>query len=293
MDHRYGGTESVIEVKGISKTYGDKQNRFMVLDNVSFSLAEGVSVAIVGKSGSGKSSLVHAMSGLAKPELGQVFIDGYDILQLTQKQIDLFRLTQMGFIFQSFFVQSDQTCYDNVSLPLEILGVPIEKRQELVDGALKAVGLLDKKMVAAGNLSGGQKQRLAVARAIVNRPKILFADEPTGNLDTVTGKAIEELLFWCNKTYGMTLIIVTHDHELAIKCDIQIMIRDGKVASMTHHGQDVPLPEAVSRRLIKTRVVSAAKKLAKRLLPVKVTSRGAMPIHVRHPEHAGGRHYEN
>lgn len=280
----------MIEVKGVSKTYGDKHNRFMVLDNISFSIPEGASVAIVGKSGSGKSSLVHAMSGLARPELGQVIIDGYDILQLTQKQIDLFRLTQMGFIFQSFFVQTNQTCYDNVSLPLEILGVPADKRAELVEGALKAVGLIDKKLVLAGNLSGGQKQRLAVARAIVNRPKILFADEPTGNLDTVTGEAIEELLFWCNKTYNMTLIIVTHDRELAEKCDMQIVIRDGKVASMTHHGEAVPIPEAVSRRVIQTRVVDAAKKVARRLLPVKIMSRGSALIPVRHGH---GRQHED
>ena len=278
----------MIEVKGISKTYGDKLNRFMVLDNVSFSLPAGASVAIVGKSGSGKSSLVQAMSGLAKPELGEVIIDGYDILQLTQKQVDLFRLTQMGFIFQSFFVQSDQTCYENVSLPLEILEVPFGKRQQLVSDALEAVGLLEKKNVAAGRLSGGQKQRLAVARAIVNRPKILFADEPTGNLDTVTGQTIEELLFKCNKAYDMMLIIVTHDQELAAKCDIQIVIRDGKVASMHSHGQEIHLPEAVSKRELKkkAKIIGATKKIVKQLLPIRGISSGATHIAVHHPGHS-------
>ncbi len=222
----------MIEVKGIIKTYGMKHTRFMVLDNVSFQVPDGASVAIVGKSGSGKSSLVHTMSGLSRPELGQVLIDGEDILQLTQKEVDLFRLMTMGFIFQSFFVQTNQTCFDNVSLPLEILGVAASKRAALVDEALKAVGLFDKKMVQAHDLSGGQKQRLAIARAIVNRPRILFADEPTGNLDSLTGEAIENLLFWCNATYKMTLIIVTHDQELAEKCDMQIFIKDGKVDSI-------------------------------------------------------------
>jgi ABC-type lipoprotein export system ATPase subunit len=148
----------------------------------------------------------------------------------------------MGFIFQSFFVQTSQTCFENVSLPLEILGVPVEEREALVDEALKAVGLFDKKMVYAHDLSGGQKQRLAVARAIVNRPHILFADEPTGNLDSLTGKAIEDLLFWCNRMYKITLIIVTHDRDLAAKCDMQITIRDGKVASITDKGRIIPVP---------------------------------------------------
>lgn len=230
----------MIEVKGISKTYGDTHNRFMVLDNVSFSIRDGASVAIVGKSGSGKSSLVQAISGLAKPEFGEVLINGHDVLKLNKKQVARFRLTQMGFIFQSFFVQTTQTCYSNVSLPLEILGIPLRKRRQLVDEALKAVGLGDKKLVNAGDLSGGQKQRLAIARAIINRPRILFADEPTGNLDSLTGEAIEKLLFWCHQTLGMTLIIVTHDPELAAKCEIQIVIRDGKVASMTDRAMASP-----------------------------------------------------
>lgn len=241
----------MIEVKGLSKTYGDKQNRFMVLDNVSFTIPDSATVAIVGKSGSGKSSLVHTMSGLAKPELGEVFIDGYDILQMTQRQVDLFRLTQMGFIFQSFFVQSDQTCYENVSLPLEILEVAIEKREALIEGALKAVGLYEKRSVPAGNLSGGQKQRLAVARAIVNRPKILFADEPTGNLDSATGEVIEDLLFSYNKSKGVTLIIVTHDPDLAKRCDIQIRIKDGKIEAIDEsHAKHTNRPDHKTARRV-------------------------------------------
>lgn len=231
----------MIEVKGVSKVYGGGKTRFMVLDNVSFTIPDGASVAIVGKSGSGKSTLMHAISGLAKPEIGEVLIDGTDILKLKPKQTDIFRLRAIGFVFQSFFVQNHQSCAKNVSLPMEILGVPRKKRDALIDETLKAVGLLDKKFVRARDLSGGQKQRLAIARAIVNRPSILFADEPTGNLDTVTGKAIEQLLFWCNEFTKMTLIIVTHDRELAAKCDIQIVISDGRVVSITNKGQKVPI----------------------------------------------------
>jgi putative ABC transport system ATP-binding protein len=219
----------MIEVKHVTKTYGKKHNAFVALEDATFTIPDGASVAILGKSGSGKSTLMHAMSGLDRPESGEVIIDGENILKLKTKQIDKFRSHQMSFIFQSFFVQANETCYDNVSLPLEIANVPIGKRRQKVDDALRAVELLEKKGSRARDLSGGQKQRLAVARAIVNDPKILFADEPTGNLDSVTGGVIEDLLFGYNKSNGITLIIVTHDPDLAQKCDIQIHIKDGKV----------------------------------------------------------------
>jgi len=223
----------MIEVKSITKTYGKKHNAFLALDDVSFSIPEGASVAILGKSGSGKSTLMHAMSGLDRPELGEIIIDGKDILKLKTKQIDNFRAHQMSFIFQSFFVQANESCYDNVSLPLEIAGVPIGQRRRKIEAALEAVELIDKKKSRARDLSGGQRQRLAIARAIVNDPKILFADEPTGNLDSVTGGVVEDLLFRYNKDRGVTLIIVTHDADLANKCDMQINIKDGKIESIT------------------------------------------------------------
>ncbi|MDB5176796.1 MAG: transporter ATP-binding protein [Candidatus Saccharibacteria bacterium] len=219
----------MIDIRHISKTYGKKQNLFVALDDVSFSIPDGASVAILGKSGSGKSTLMHSMSGLDKPEKGEVLIDGEDILKLKKKAVDTFRATKMSFIFQSFFVQANETCYDNVSLPLEIARVPKRERKEKVLNALEAVELGDKIKSKARNLSGGQKQRLAIARAIVNNPKVLFADEPTGNLDSATGEVIEDLLFNYNKKNGTTLIIVTHDPDLAKKCDIQISMKDGKV----------------------------------------------------------------
>ncbi len=222
----------MIEVKNVSKTYGKKDNIFRALDDVSFSIPDGASVAILGKSGSGKSTLMHAMSGLDKPEIGDVVIDGENILELSQKEIDKFRSRTMSFIFQSFFVQANETCYDNVSLPLEIADLAPSTRKVKIDKALRAVELFDKKKSRARDLSGGQKQRLAVARAIVNNPKILFADEPTGNLDSVTGGIVEDLLFSYNKENGVTLIVVTHDAELAGRCDIQIHIKDGKIESI-------------------------------------------------------------
>ncbi len=222
----------MIEISHITKTYGKKKNAFTALNDVSFTIPDGASVAVVGRSGSGKSTLMHAMSGLDRPEAGEVVIDGDNILTFKQKDVDKFRSNEMAFIFQSFFVQANESCYNNVSLPLEIARVPMRRRRTKILKALEAVGLTDKAKSRARDLSGGQKQRLAIARAIVNEPTILFADEPTGNLDSVTGTQIEELLFSYNREHGTTLIIVTHDHEMAKKCDMQIHIKDGKIESI-------------------------------------------------------------
>jgi len=219
----------MIEIKNVTKTYGKKASAFRALDDVSFEIPDGASVAIIGKSGSGKSTLMHAMSGLDRPEKGEVVIDGVDILKLKQKAVDRFRSEKIGFIFQAFFVQANESAYENVALPLEIASLSVSERRRRVREALRVVELTDKEKQKARNLSGGQKQRLAIARAIVNEPRIIFADEPTGNLDTQTGAAIEKLLFGLNKEGGSTLVVVTHDEELAAKCDMQIYVKDGKI----------------------------------------------------------------
>lgn len=219
----------MIELRGVTKTYGKKQNAFVALKNINLKIPDGASVAIVGKSGSGKSTLMHAMSGLDRPETGEVIIDGVDILQLKAKAVDRFRAEKIGFIFQAFFVQANESAYENVALPLEIGRVPVAERRRRVREALEVVELTDKIKQKARNLSGGQKQRLAIARAIVNQPRIIFADEPTGNLDTQTGAAVEKLLFGLNKKGGSTLVVVTHDEELAAKCDMKVYIKDGQI----------------------------------------------------------------
>ena len=223
----------MIELKNVTKIYGKKKNQFTALKNISLTIPTGASVAILGKSGSGKSTLMHAISGLDRPQHGQVIIDGQDILQLKPKRVDEFRAKKIGFIFQSFFVQGNESVVDNVSLPLEIARLPRKKRAHKINTALKAVDLYDKRKNRAKDLSGGQKQRLAIARAIVGDPQIIFADEPTGNLDSETGAKVEELLFDYNKQKGVTLIVVTHDADLAKKCDYQIIIKDGRIEHST------------------------------------------------------------
>lgn len=238
----------MIEVRGVSKTYGKKDNLFTALDDINLKIPKGASVAITGKSGSGKSTLMHVMSGLDRPQSGEIIIGGRDILQLKQKQVDQFRSHKMGFIFQSFFVEANENCYDNVSLVCEIADVSAGAHQSRIERALAAVELTDKIKSRARDLSGGQKQRLAIARAIVNEPDILFADEPTGNLDSATGKVIEDLLFSYNKSKGSTLIIVTHDADLAKRCDMQIKIHDGKIVPMTVVKKKPVAKKPVARR---------------------------------------------
>ncbi len=227
----------MIEVKQVTKIYGKKDSAFNALTDINLSIKDGATVAIIGKSGSGKSTLMHIMSGLDHPTSGHVVVGKSVLQEMTTKQIDAFRAREMSFIFQAFFVEGTQTCYQNVMLPLEIAEVSRRDRKQKVMEALEAVELADKASSKAMNLSGGQKQRLAIARAIVNKPQLIFADEPTGNLDSATGEKIIKLLFEQNRTLGSTLIIVTHDEELASRCQIQIELKDGEIQKI--HGRQV------------------------------------------------------
>jgi len=219
----------VLQAKSITKIYGKGQNAFVALDRVSFSVKRGQSVAIIGKSGSGKSTLMHVLAALDRVNGGTIAFNDKDYETLRAGQLDSLRSKHFGFIFQQFFLNGRETVLENVLLPLKIAGVSFGSRKKRALAALEAVDLLDKKNNRATDLSGGQKQRVAIARALVNDPEVIFADEPTGNLDSENGSRIEELLFNLNRKKGITLIIVTHDEDLARKCDRQFNMKDGRL----------------------------------------------------------------
>jgi putative ABC transport system ATP-binding protein len=219
----------MITVKNLHKTYGQKKNQFEALKGIDISIKKGESVAIVGKSGSGKSTLMHLLAGLDRPTTGEVWIGDENLYTLDASKLAKFRNAKFGFIFQQFFLQPNYNCLENVILPLKIKGLSRKASKEKGIEVLKEVDLLDKMENKATDLSGGQKQRVCIARALVNDPEIVFADEPTGNLDSETGKKVVELLFDLNKKKNITLVIVTHDEELANLCDKKIYIRDGLV----------------------------------------------------------------
>jgi putative ABC transport system ATP-binding protein len=242
----------MIEIKDVRKVYGKKDNTFIALKGVSFTIPTGATAAIIGKSGSGKSTLMHIMGGLDHPTDGEVVVDGKALGMMKRKEIDHFRAHDLGFVFQSFFVEGNQTCYQNVALPLEINKSGLSRRKAHIEEALSKVELGDKVNSKARNLSGGQKQRLAIARAIVNKPKLILADEPTGNLDSATGENVIRLLFDLNKTMGSTLVVVTHDPDLAARCDMQISVKDGQVISVESKKKPGAVPAAKARLAPKT-----------------------------------------
>jgi putative ABC transport system ATP-binding protein len=212
----------------VVKTYGDKESLQTVLHGTSLTINRGESIAIIGKSGSGKSTLMHILSGLDNEYMGEVSLEGQKLNMMNDKQLDELRGKKVGFIFQTFYVQPNNTVLENVALPLAISGVPHSEQVKRAMEELKAVGLEEKAKQKAKDLSGGQKQRVCIARALVNNPSIIFADEPVGNLDSVTGQSIEDQLFELNKR-GVTLVIVTHDEDLAERCSRKIELKDGRI----------------------------------------------------------------
>ncbi|GAA4487274.1 ABC transporter ATP-binding protein [Microbacterium panaciterrae] len=222
----------VISVRDVHKSYGRGSGRFDALKGVSLDIADGESIAIIGKSGSGKSTLMHLMALLDEPSAGAIALSGSDTATLKGSALNRIRNKTFGFVFQQFFLTPNQSVLENVVLPLKIAGVGAGERKRRGMAALEQLDLADKARNKAVNLSGGQKQRTVIARALVNDPRIIFADEPTGNLDSATGGVVEDILFALNRDHGITLVIVTHDEELAAKCDRRVHIKDGLIEAV-------------------------------------------------------------
>nr|WP_209731237.1 ABC transporter ATP-binding protein [Arthrobacter sp. CAN_C5] len=218
----------VFAAHNVRKSYGRGSARFHALDGVSLEVHAGESIAVVGKSGSGKSTLMHLLALLDSPDEGSLQVQGMDASQLGTRQVNRLRNQDFGFVFQQFFLTPSASVLENVILPLKIAGLGAGECRRRGMAVLEQLEIADKAKNKAINLSGGQKQRVVIARALVNNPTVIFADEPTGNLDTVTGERVEDILFSLNKDHGITLVIVTHDPDLAARCDRRIFIRDGR-----------------------------------------------------------------
>jgi putative ABC transport system ATP-binding protein len=222
------GVTMLLDVQDLRRSYGRGAGRFDALKGVSFQVAQGESIAIVGKSGSGKSTLMHLLALLDQPDHGTLRVGGVDAANLNSRQVSRLRNETFGFVFQQFFLNPNASVLENVILPLKIAGVGRRERRARGMAVLDQLEMADKAKSRAVSLSGGQKQRAVIARALVNNPQLIFADEPTGNLDTVTGRLVEDILFRLNREHGITLVVVTHDTELAARCDRQIHISDGR-----------------------------------------------------------------
>jgi len=218
----------MIEVKNVSKTYKMGKEVVTALNNVTVKINDGEFVAIVGPSGSGKSTLMHLVGGLDTPTSGSVFVDGKDISKFKDKEMSKYRNQTIGFVFQAFNLENTQTALENVMMPLIFAGMSSKERKEKARKSLEIVGLADKIKHKPNEMSGGQRQRVSIARALVNEPQIIFADEPTGNLDSKNGELIMKLLNDLNKK-GYTIIMVTHNEEEAKKAKRTITIKDGEI----------------------------------------------------------------
>lgn len=219
----------ILETKGLKKHYGEGESLVKALDNVNLKVDQGEFVSIVGTSGSGKSTLLHMLGGLDYPTEGSVFVDGKDISTLKEEALAIFRRRKIGFVFQSYNLVPVLNVYENIVFPIQLDGNRID--QDYIDRIIKTLGLENKINALPSQLSGGQQQRVAIARALAAKPAIILADEPTGNLDTSTSQDVLGLLKVTAKKFEQTIVMITHNEEIAQLADRIIRIEDGKIVT--------------------------------------------------------------
>ena len=221
----------ILEIKDLCKVYGKDETRVDALRNVSFSVEQGEFVAIVGPSGSGKSTLLHILGGVDRATSGTVLINGTDIGKLDETSLAIFRRRQIGLIYQFYNLIPVLTVEENMTLPVLLDGRKVNEKR--LEELLHVLDLSSRRFHLPNQLSGGQQQRVSIGRALMNAPAIVLADEPTGNLDSKNSQEIIELLKYSNKTYGQTLVVITHDENIALQADRIIAIEDGRIARDT------------------------------------------------------------
>jgi len=218
---------NILQVENLTKTYGKGEAQVHALDGVSFAVEKGCFVAVVGASGSGKSTLMHLLGGVDRPTSGKVHIDGQDIFTMNESKLAIFRRRNLGIVYQFYNLIPTLTAEENIMLPYLLDGR--KPADATVKELLELIGLTNRAKHLPSQLSGGQQQRVSIARALINSPSVILADEPTGNLDSKSGKDILELLVMANKRYNQTLIMITHDEKIALQADRIITISDGQI----------------------------------------------------------------
>ena len=227
---------TVIETKSVQKCYQVGSNSVHAVDGIDLAIDEGEFVCISGRSGSGKSTLLSLLAGLVSPTDGEVILMGEHLETMNEKERGRFRRENIGFVFQAYNLLPQFNAWENVAVPLEIRGIPLQERRQMAMEALEMVGLSDHAEHRPAELSGGQQQRISIARAIITRPGIVFADEPTGNLDTRTGTEIMDLLTGLFRRWGTTFLLVSHDEDMNRYTDREIRLKDGKIEKFVAMG---------------------------------------------------------
>lgn len=225
----------ILQAENLKKIYGSGENAVHALRGVNLTVEKGEFVAIVGTSGSGKSTLLHMLGGLDRPTDGTVTVDGKDIFSLKEEALTIFRRRKIGFVFQSYNLVPVLNVYENIVLPIELDGGKPDK--EFVEQILQVLGLFDKLSALPGQLSGGQQQRVAIARALAAAPAIILADEPTGNLDSKTSQDVMSLLKVTSRKFSQTIVMITHNEEIAQMADRIIRIEDGRIVTRSESGR--------------------------------------------------------